>query len=73
MAECVPSKVIHLRNLPEDCSEADLRALCEVFGCINRFLYMSRKQQALVEFTTIEEADSMLSSLEYNPIRLGNR
>ena len=69
----VPSKVVHLRNLPENCVEADLRLYCESFGTINRFLFLSKKQQALVEFTTIDEAEQMLEYLRVYPVRLENR
>ena len=69
----VPSKVLHLRNLPEGCLETDIRAYCELFGTINRFLLMSKKQQALVEFSSIDEAAQMLESLSLQPVRLANR
>ena len=69
----VPSKVIHVRNLPENYEEAELRFYCESFGNVNRFLFLSKKQQALVEFASIEEAERMLESLRMFPVRLQNR
>ena len=34
---------------------------------------MSKKQQALVEFSSIDEAAQMLESLSLQPVRLANR
>lgn len=32
-----PSKVLHVRNLPEECNEMDIRSLCRQFGNINKW------------------------------------
>ncbi len=73
MTDSMPSKVLHIRNLPEECTEMDLRSLSCQFGLVNRVLFLSRKQQAFVEFSTIEEAAMMLATCQAQPIRLGTR
>jgi hypothetical protein len=73
MVDSMPSKVLHIRNLPEECTEMDLRSLSCQFGLVNRVLFLSRKQQAFVEFSTIEEAAMMLATCQAQPIRLGTR
>ncbi len=64
---------MHIRNLPEECTEMDIRALSAQFGLVNRVLFLSRKQQAFVEFTSIEQAAMMLATCQAQPIRLGTR
>ena len=71
--EGAPSKVLHIRNLPEECTEMDLRSLSAQFGIVVRVLFLSRKQQAFVEFSTVEEAALMLATSQAQPIRLGTR
>ena len=68
-----PSRVLHLRNLPEECTEMDLRQIASQFGMVVRVLFLSRKQQAFVEFQQIEQANMMLNSVSLSPIRLGTR
>lgn len=30
------SRVMHVRNLPEECNEMDIRSLCSQFGSVDR-------------------------------------
>ena len=73
MAACVPSKVLHIRNLPEETTELDIRAVSIPFGFVRQILFLSNKQQAFVEFSTIEEAALMLATCQTNVIRLGSK
>ena len=73
VGESPPSKVLHLRNLPEECTELDIHTVSCPFGLIRQVLFLSRKQQAFVEFSTVEEATSMLVSSKAQPIRIGTR
>jgi hypothetical protein len=72
-AACLPSKVLHIRHLPEECTEMDIRAMSAPFGYVRQVLFLSQKQQAFVEFSTIEEAAMMLATCQTNVIRLGAR
>lgn len=36
MSTSEPSKVIHMRNLPEECNEMDIRSLCSQYGNVDR-------------------------------------
>eukprot|EP00249_Psilotum_nudum_P022524 c28548_g2_i1 orf=1-387(-) len=58
-----PSKVIHLRNLPWECSEEELVELCKHFGkVINTKLNVgANRNQAFVEFADLNQAISMVS------------
>eukprot|EP00249_Psilotum_nudum_P022521 c28548_g1_i1 orf=266-2044(-) len=58
-----PSKVIHLRNLPWECSEEELVELCRHFGkVINTKLNVgANRNQAFVEFADLNQAISMVS------------
>jgi len=51
----------------------DIRSISSQFGVVNRVLFLSKKQQAFVEFMTFEEATLMLAHTQAQPIRLGTR
>ena len=72
-AECPPSRVLHLRNLPEECSEIDIRTVSCPFGLVKQVLFLSRKQQAFVEFSTVQEAALMLATSKSHPMRIGTK
>ncbi|CAJ1830323.1 unnamed protein product [Sphenostylis stenocarpa] len=58
-----PSKVLHLRNLPWECSEEELKELCKPFGKIvnTKCNVGANRNQAFVEFVDLNQAISMVS------------
>ncbi|CAM0873412.1 unnamed protein product [Alopecurus aequalis] len=58
-----PSKVLHLRNLPWECTEEELVELCKPFGRIvnTKSGVGANRNQAFVEFTDVNQAISMVS------------
>ncbi|XP_045794236.1 polypyrimidine tract-binding protein homolog 1-like isoform X1 [Trifolium pratense] len=58
-----PSKVLHLRNLPWECSEEELIELCNPFGRIinTKCNVGANRNQAFVEFVDQNQAISMVS------------
>ncbi|RDY03075.1 Polypyrimidine tract-binding protein-like 1 [Mucuna pruriens] len=58
-----PSKVLHLRNLPWECSEEELKELCKPFGRIvnTKCNVGANRNQAFVEFADLNQAISMVS------------
>ncbi|KAK3147092.1 hypothetical protein QOZ80_3BG0277960 [Eleusine coracana subsp. coracana] len=58
-----PSKVLHLRNLPWECTEEELVELCKPFGRIvnTKCGVGANRNQAFVEFTDVNQAISMVS------------
>ncbi|KAK7295384.1 hypothetical protein RJT34_18291 [Clitoria ternatea] len=58
-----PSKVLHLRNLPWECSEEELIELCKPFGKIvnTKCNVGANRNQAFVEFVDLNQAISMVS------------
>ncbi|KAI4352556.1 hypothetical protein L6164_006794 [Bauhinia variegata] len=58
-----PSKVLHLRNLPWECIEEELKELCEPFGKIvnTKCNVGANRNQAFVEFADLNQAISMVS------------
>ncbi|KAE8718254.1 Polypyrimidine tract-binding protein-like protein 1 [Hibiscus syriacus] len=58
-----PSKVLHLRNLPWECSEEELVELCKPFGKIvnTKCNVGANRNQAFVEFVDLNQAISMVS------------
>ncbi len=68
-----PSKVLYLRNLPEEITELEIRAVAARYGDVHRILHISRNRQAFVEFKSFEESAHMLQQSQTTPIRLGTR
>ncbi|XP_059293962.1 polypyrimidine tract-binding protein homolog 1 isoform X1 [Lycium ferocissimum] len=58
-----PSKVLHLRNLPWDCSDEELVELCKPFGKIvnTKCNVGANRNQAFVEFADLNQAINMVS------------
>ncbi|GLT36192.1 hypothetical protein SLA2020_105860 [Shorea laevis] len=58
-----PSKVLHLRNLPWECSEEELIDLCKPFGKIvnTKCNVGANRNQAFVEFADLNQAIQMVS------------
>ncbi|XP_034706913.1 polypyrimidine tract-binding protein homolog 1 isoform X1 [Vitis riparia] len=58
-----PSKVLHLRNLPWECTEEELVELCKPFGKIvnTKCNVGANRNQAFVEFLDLNQAISMVS------------
>lgn len=58
-----PSKVLHLRNLPWECSEEELIELCKPFGRVvnTKCCVGANRNQAFVEFGDQNQAISMVS------------
>ncbi|KAL3624022.1 hypothetical protein CASFOL_032838 [Castilleja foliolosa] len=58
-----PSKVLHLRNLPWECSEEELVELCKPFGQIvnTKCNVGANRNQAFVEYADLNQAINMVS------------
>jgi polypyrimidine tract-binding protein 2 len=58
-----PSKVLHVRNLPWECSEEELIELCKPFGkVVNTKVNVGANQnQAFIEFADLNQAIAMVS------------
>ncbi|KAK3233288.1 hypothetical protein CYMTET_56405 [Cymbomonas tetramitiformis] len=58
-----PSKVLHVRNLPWDCSADDLKELCSPFGQIIQYKMNvgTNKNQAFIEFPEVKAAMNMIN------------
>ncbi|WCJ25688.1 polypyrimidine tract-binding protein 1 [Euphorbia peplus] len=58
-----PSKVLHLRNLPWECTEEELVELCKPFGKIvnTKCNVGANRNQAFVEFADLNQAIQMVS------------
>lgn len=59
------SRVIHIRSLPVDVNEADIKALGLPFGRVTNVLLMRQKHQAFIELESIENARTMINYFTY--------
>uniref|UniRef100_H3A367 Polypyrimidine tract-binding protein 1 n=1 Tax=Latimeria chalumnae TaxID=7897 RepID=H3A367_LATCH len=57
----VPSRVIHVRKLPNDITEAEVISLGLPFGKVTNLLMLKGKNQAFLEMSTEEAANTMMS------------
>ncbi|XP_051984093.1 polypyrimidine tract-binding protein 1-like isoform X2 [Xyrauchen texanus] len=57
----IPSRVIHVRKLPNDSNEAEVISLGLPFGKVTNLLMLKGKNQAFLEMDTEESAQTMVS------------
>ncbi|XP_015273718.1 PREDICTED: polypyrimidine tract-binding protein 1 [Gekko japonicus] len=57
----IPSRVIHVRKLPNDVTEAEVISLGLPFGKVTNLLMLKVKNQAFIELNTEEAASTMVS------------
>uniref|UniRef100_A0A8C4XIL2 Polypyrimidine tract-binding protein 1 n=1 Tax=Erpetoichthys calabaricus TaxID=27687 RepID=A0A8C4XIL2_ERPCA len=57
----VPSRVIHVRKLPNDVNEAEVISLGLPFGKVTNLLMLKGKNQAFIEMNTEEAAQTMVT------------
>ncbi len=58
--EQTPSKVLHVRSLPPETSEAELGQLCMPFGRVVGILMLSNKAQAFVQMEDVSQAIALV-------------
>ncbi|XP_041745540.1 polypyrimidine tract-binding protein 1 isoform X3 [Coregonus clupeaformis] len=57
----IPSRVIHMRKLPNDINEAEVISLGLSFGKVTNLLMLKGKNQAFIEMNTEDAAQAMVS------------
>jgi len=60
-----PSKVIHMREIPFDATEYDIKQLGQTFGKVTNILFMKNKGQAFLELSDIDSAKTMINYYSY--------
>lgn len=60
----VPSKVLHVRGIPNMTTEAELSALVAPFGGASKVFILPQKHQAFVQMDSVEAANAVLQQLE---------
>ena len=51
-----PSRVVHVRHLPDDVTEKEVQSLAILFGRVEKLLMMQSKGQALLEMAELDDA-----------------
>lgn len=62
-----PSRVVHIRNIPQDAHESDLTNLAMPFGKVSNLLFLRGKNQAMIEFADLASAQCMVSYWQQHP------
>jgi RNA recognition motif-containing protein len=65
-----PSRVLHLRGIPADTTEAEIFQLTQVFGVANNIILTRSKNQALVEMSDLTTAQLMVEHHRNVPARI---
>ncbi|KAK2887840.1 polypyrimidine tract-binding protein 3-like [Channa argus] len=60
-AQSVPSRVLHLRQLPADVSEQEVLTLALPFGQVNKLITLKAKNQAFIEMGSEEAAVTLMN------------
>nr|XP_022313486.1 polypyrimidine tract-binding protein 1-like isoform X6 [Crassostrea virginica] len=68
-----PSRVVHIRSLPPDCTEADVVQLGLPYGKMSNVLLLKQKNQAFLEFLDEQAAVTMVSFHQQNPAQIRMR
>jgi hypothetical protein len=63
----VPSRVLHVRSLPQFTNEAELISVCQHFGAVQRVLVLNAKQQAFVQMESVDAAQALLTRYSVAP------
>uniref|UniRef100_A0A3P9PVL6 Polypyrimidine tract binding protein 3 n=1 Tax=Poecilia reticulata TaxID=8081 RepID=A0A3P9PVL6_POERE len=72
-AQCVPSPVLHLRQLPADTSEQEVVDLALPFGRVSKLITLRTKNQAFVEMASEEAAVTMVNYYASAPPTIRNQ
>ena len=51
-----PSRVVHVRHLPDNVTEKEVQSLAILFGRVEKLLMMQSKGQALLEMADLDDA-----------------
>ncbi|XP_059146841.1 polypyrimidine tract-binding protein 3-like isoform X2 [Physella acuta] len=65
-----PSRVVHIRSLPNDAAETDVVQLGMPFGKMTNVLVLKQKNQAFLEFQEETSAVNMVSYFKTNPAQV---
>lgn len=65
-----PSRVLHLRGLPPDTTEAEITQLITLFGIATNIILTRQKRQALVEMSDLTTAQQMVEYYKHMPARI---
>uniref|UniRef100_A0A8P4KBQ3 RRM domain-containing protein n=1 Tax=Dicentrarchus labrax TaxID=13489 RepID=A0A8P4KBQ3_DICLA len=72
-AQCVPSQVLHLRQLPADVSEQEVLALALPFGRVSKLITLKAKNQGFLEMASEEAAVTMVNYYTSAPPTIRNQ
>ncbi|KAM3600411.1 uncharacterized protein V6R79_022953 [Siganus canaliculatus] len=71
--QCVPSRVLHLRQLPVDVSEQEVLALALPFGRVSKLITLKTKNQGFLEMASEEAAVAMVNYYTSAPPTIRNQ
>lgn len=69
----VPVRVVHLRNVTSEVTQADIMEAARQFGNVEKIVMLKTKHQAMVQFSTIAEATAFIDYYAEHHLRVGQR
>lgn len=71
--ENVPVRVVHLRNVTSEVTQADIMEAARQFGNVEKIVMLKTKHQAMVQFSTVAEATAFIDYYAEHHLRVGQR
>ncbi len=62
-----PNKVLHIKNIPGDCTELELSVLVAPFGKPVKIILVTQKNHGFVCLETVEQALALMEYYQQNP------
>ena len=73
MGDLKPVRVVHLRNVTSDITQAQVMEVAQQFGTVEKFVMLKTKNQAIMQFATVAEATAFIRYYTTHHLRLGQR
>ncbi|KNC78034.1 hypothetical protein SARC_09518 [Sphaeroforma arctica JP610] len=68
-----PSRVIHVRNIPQEATPADIGSVFNQYGSVFTMVQLQARKQAFIEFVNLESAASCVKAETGSITVLGTR
>ena len=69
----VPVRVVHLRNVTSEVTQTEIMNAARRFGTVEKIVMLKTKHQAMVQFSTVDEATHFIDYYRDSPLRIGQR
>jgi len=72
-ANIPPSRVVHVRNVPDGISEQEIQSAFGLYGKVSFVMILTQKRQAFVEYEDMSGSQNVVTQSAGNPLQLQGR